>query len=292
MKSGAPRIAIGSAFYPSDGADRRRQMRARDALLALTDAVAVHVQFHDDDYAPEGLLTRRVLRLDSRLVTGAEGRRKPIVSEMFDALAAVAHESGARYFAYINADIEVTPAAIDYVLSGGQDGYAFSRVDVDPETDEAVGIQRCGIDMVAIDAAWWGRERRRFRPYIAGEAAWDNVYAAILCSHGRADVVNHRTLIRHERHPMLWKDGPFAEYNGFLAALDHPYFSQWVRYIDALEHAPDPEAEHNRLIQEVLGDDRRSAGSRLRHAGRQMRARWRYARRSRSWRHGIAASRQ
>lgn len=284
MTSGAPTIAIGSAFYPSEGDDRRRQLRARDALLALPGVVAVHVQFHDDAYAPKGLVTRRVLRLDSRRITGAAGRRKPIVSEMCDALAAVAREAGARYFAYINADIEVTPAAIEYVRSGGRDAYAFSRLDVDPDTGHALGIQRYGIDMLAIDTAWWARERRRFRPYIAGEAAWDNVYAAILCSHGRADVVNHRALIRHERHPMLWKDGPFAEHNGFLAALDHPYFSQWARYIDALEHAADPEAEHDRLIQEVLGDGRRSAGARLRHAGRQLRARWRYARRARTWR--------
>ena len=278
MQPGPPRIAIGSAFYRSDGPDRGRQMRACQALLALPGVLPVNVQFHDDDYAPEGLLTRRVLRLDSRIVTGAEGRRKPIVPEMFDALAAVARERGARYFAYINADIEVTPAAIDYVVSGGRDGYAFCRMDIDPVTRENLGMQRYGTDMVAIDAAWWARERHRFRAYIAGEQCWDNVYAAILCSHGRGDVVNHRALVRHEHHPMAWKDGPFAAYNGFLAALDHPYFSQWVRYVHAIEHAANPEGEHDRLIRDVLGRHRLSAADRVRHAGRQVRARWRYAR--------------
>lgn len=279
--SEAPSVAIGSAFYPAEGSDERRQMRARAALLALTGVVPVNLQFHDETFEPEGFRTLRALRLDSRIVTGAAGRRKPILPEMFDALAETARHAGARYFAYINADIEVTQAAVDYIVSGGRDAYAFCRVDIDPVTCEDSGIQMHGIDMVAIDAAWWARARRRFRPYIAGEACWDNVYAALLCSHARGDLVNHRRLIFHERHPAAWRDSPFAEYNGYLAALDAPYFSQWARYVHALKESRDPEGEHDRLVESVLGNPQRSTGERLRQAGRQFRARWRYARRRR-----------
>jgi hypothetical protein len=273
-------IAIGTRFYPADGDSERRQARARAALLALDGIVPINLQFVDEDFRPEGFRTLPVLRQDSRILTGAAGARKPVVSEMFAALAGVARTTGCRYFAYLNADIEVTPAALERVLAGDRDGYAFARTDVDPVTRTDLGVQIFGLDMFAIDAAWWAREGRRFRPYIAGEACWDNVYAALICGHGRGAVVNDRPGIYHERHPTVWHDGPFAEHNGFLAALDAPYFSRWVQYVtrlDEMQKAGMP-VDGPALVAATLADARLSTLETARHAVRQLRARFRYAR--------------
>ena len=275
-------IAIGTRFYPAEAASERRQARARASLLALEGIVPVNLQFVDESYKPDGFRTLPVLRQDSRTVTGtAGGARKPLSSEMFDALADVARAEGCRYFAYLNADIEVTPAAIETVLNGDRDGYAFSRMDVDPSTGAELGVEIFGLDMFAVDTAWWTRERRRFRPYIVGEGCWDDVYAAMICAHGRGEIVNERPGIFHERHPALWHDGPFAEHNGFLATLDAPYFSRWCHYatrIDESQKAGTP-MDRRRLASETLGDARLSAGQTVRHAARQLRARlFRYAR--------------
>lgn len=282
-------IAIGTRFYPAGRDSERRQARARAALLALDGVVPINLQFIDEGFRPEGFRTLPVLRQDSRTVTGAAGARKPLVSEMFGALADAARASGCRYFGYLNADIEITPAALEPILSGDRDGYAYSRTDVDPATGAEIGVQIFGLDMFAIDAGWWLREGRRFRPYIAGEACWDNVYAALICAHGRGAIINERTGIYHERHPTAWSAvaGPFAEHNGFLAALDAPYFSRWVRYATRLEQmrkAGTP-VDGRRLMASTLADPRLSAREAAVHIGRQLRARIRYA-----WRTRAAAS--
>jgi hypothetical protein len=272
-------IAIGTQFYPAAGDAGRRQERARAGLLSLDHVLPVNLQFADEDFQPEGFRTLRVLQRDARTVTGSAGVRKPIVPEMFDALAAVARTAGCRYFAFMNADIRVTQAAVDTILAGNRDGYAFSRMDVEPATGAEVGVQIFGLDMFAVDAAWWARERRRFRPYIAGEACWDNVYAALVCAHGNGRVINERPGIFHERHPTVWHDGPFARYNGYLAALDSPDFSRWVRYATRLHEmlvagAP---LDRDRLATELLSDARLSAVETLEHAARKVRAHIRYA---------------
>jgi len=131
-----------------------------------------------------------------------------------------------------------------------------------------------------VDVAWWGRERRRFRPYVAGEGCWDNVYASMICAHGRGEVVNDRPGIFHERHPPAWHASPFAEYNGFLAALDAPYFSRWCHYaarVDEARKAGTP-LDGRRLAHAMMGDARLSLRETARHTARQLRARLRYAR--------------
>ena len=271
-------IAIGAQFYPATGDAERRQIRARAALLSLDGVIPVNLQFVDEDFQPDGFRTLRVLRSDSRTITGGEGARKPVVSEMFDALAGAARTAGCRYFAFLNNDIEVSQAAIDAILAGNRDAYAFSRVDVDPATGAEAGIQIFGLDMFAIDAAWWDRERHRFRPYIAGEACWDNVYAALVCGYGNGVVINERPGIYHQRHPAVWNDGPFARHNGFLAALDSPDFSRWARYATRLDASLKSGApvDRERLAAELLSDPRLSARETVVHAGRKLRARLRH----------------
>jgi hypothetical protein len=274
-------IAIGTHFYPTESDGERRQARSRASLLSLDAVVPVNLQFADESYRPAGFRTLPILRQDSRTITGADGRRKPIVSEMFDALAGVALAEGCRYFVYLNADIEVTPPALERVLRGDCDGYAFSRMDLDPATGAELGVELFGLDMFAIDAAWWTRERRRFRPYIAGEACWDDVYASILCAHGRGEIVNERPGIFHERHPTLWNTGPFAEHNGYLAALDAPYFSRWCQYAVRLNESrkAGTPLDASALARETLGDARLSVREAAVLAARQLRARVRHARR-------------
>ena len=272
-------IAIGSHFYPIQGQAEQRQVRSRASLLQLDRVVPVNLQFHDEDFRPGGFQTRLVLRQDSRTVTGAGGRRKPIVSEMFDALAEAARDAGCRYFAYINNDIEVTSVAVERILTGGRPAYAFSRVDLEPETRAELGVQLFGLDAFAIDVEWWARARRRFRPYIVGEPCWDNVYAALICAHGRGEVVYEQPGIFHEQHPQAWNDGPFAEHNGFLAALDAPDFSRWVKYVTQLEAriSAGLPVDVGPLL-EKLADARLSPGEQMVHAARKLRAHFRYAR--------------
>ena len=275
-------MVIGTQFYPADPDGERRQVQSRASLLALGDVIPVNLQFVDETYEPAGFTTLPVLRQDSRAITGVtEGVRKPIVSEMFDALAGVATAERCRYFAYLNNDVVVTPAALDRVRQQDADGFAISRVDVNPATGAELGVQIFGLDMFVIDAAWWLRERRRFRPYIAGEMAWDDVYASIICAHGRGEIVNERPGILHDVHPTLWKGGPFAEHNGFLAALDAPYFSRWVQYATRLDQAikAGRTVDRRQLAQETMGDARLSARAAVRHAASQLLARVRYARR-------------
>lgn len=271
-------IVIGTQFYPAEPGAAGRQARCRAAVLALDDAVPVNLQFAAETYQADGFRTLSVLQQDSRTVSGVDGVRKPIMSEMFDALAGIARAEGARYFVFLNNDIQITPAAIETVLSRGLDAYAFSRMDLDPATGAELEVQIFGIDMFAVDAAWWIRERRRFRPYIAGEGCWDNVYASISCAHGRSALVNDRPGIFHERHPTLWKDSPFTGYNGYLATLDAPYFSRWCHYTARVDEARKAGAAVDpRLANEIMGDARLSPAETVRHAARLLRARVRHA---------------
>jgi hypothetical protein len=273
-------IVVGSRYYASDDGGNRRQQRARAAILAASGVVPVNLQFTDETLAPEGFHTWPVLAHDSRTVTGATGARMPIMTEMLDRLAEVASERGCRAFMFVNADNEVTQQAVDWVAEGRHDAYAFSRADLDPATGTFAGMMIRGIDAVAFTVDWWRRERRRFRPYISGPPYWDNVFAAVICTHGRGDIVSDRKLIYHQQHPSTWAPaGAFAEYNGYLAALDAPYFSRWADYIARLEAAGAPAVHVDAapIREAVFNGPLLSPAGRVWHAGRQVRARVRYA---------------
>lgn len=272
-------IAIGTRYYPSDENGNGRQQRARTAMLRLRHVCPINLQFTDESLAPEGFTTLPVLTRDSRTVTGAAGPRMPIVSEVLDRLADVAGREACRYFMFVNADIQVTQEAIDWIVSAGLDGYAFSRGDLDPRTGAFAGMMILGVDAVAFDVRWWTRERRRFRPYLTGPY-WDNVYAAIICSHGRGRIVSERPLIYHEQHAATWQpEGAAAEYNGFLAALDAPYFSRWMNYVSRVrERQASKTFDSDQVISEVFDGPLLSPAGYVRHAARSLLARARYAR--------------
>lgn len=228
-------ILLGVNAFPARGEGGRRQAEALDTWRGLEGARLANLQWDDDVYELEGFETHPVLRSDSRTVTGRPGRRLPVLNEAFDRLASLAERRGDRWFGYANSDISITQAAVDRILSADREGYAFGRMDFDPESREDVGMVTAGIDLFAFRAEWWRANRKRFRAYIGGETIWDNVFTAILLAHADAVLLNRAALIRHERHPPSdWNNSPFAGYLNYLAALDRPYFSLWATYYHRL----------------------------------------------------------
>lgn len=281
-------VLIGLQLYDADPASGRRQRAAAEALMALPGVESVNLQFRDGPaFEFPGMATAAVLERDSLQATGTPGRRRPLMNEVFEALWRAAAAGRHRYFAFVNADIVVTPAAVDLVERLEQEAYAIGRSDVDDITRPVPGpVLSAGIDMLVISPPWWQRHRNRFRPYIVGEGCWDVVYTAILMSHSRGVVLNREPLIFHERHAPTWHaTTPEAQHNGFLAALDARYFSMWCGYWEALEEARrrGVSEEEEAALQRELLVWRRSAWQALRQAGRSLRARVNHRRLRSSW---------
>lgn len=255
-------MLIGFQTYDGDAITTRRHRLAAEALLRLDGVTALNVQFQDGATSVlPGIETAAVLTGDSRSATGAPGatvRRKPLAREMFDVLARRAAEGGHRYFAFINADIIVTPAAIREIEQGARESYVISRSDVDDVTSGGpTGLpMTAGLDMFVVSASWWQEHRRRFRQYVIGETCWDCVYAAMLMCHSHGAVLNRDVLIVHERHAPSWHElTPAARYNGMLAALDARYFSLWAQYwlrLERLRAAGAPAAEEEALQRDAF----------------------------------------
>ncbi|HET7219639.1 MAG TPA: hypothetical protein VFJ02_16400 [Vicinamibacterales bacterium] len=230
-------LLFGTHIHPADGEAARRQRHALTILRGVSPLPPVNLQFRDRRRLQQldGFETHAVLEQDSNAITGRPGIRKPLVNEMFTRLAEHAVARGARWFAFTNSDIIVTPDAIDRVRAGDRLAYAFSRTDVDPQTNRELGPLIHGVDAFVVDARWWLEHRSRFRPYIVGESVWDNIYTAQLLCWAGGLLLNREPLVRHETHPIAWRDSPFAEHNGILGALDRMYFSRWVLYANRLE---------------------------------------------------------
>ena len=228
-------ILLGINVYDASGDAARRQTQCVNSLLALRGVELVNLQFHDEKHERHGLPTCPVLRQDSRTVTGFQGVRKPIISEMLDALAERATAHSCRWFGFTNSDIMVSQEAIDFVTGSNRQSYVFSRMDIDAADGRDLRLMIWGADLFVFETKWWALNRWRFRPYVAGESCWDNVYAALALCHSDGWLLNRKPLIRHEAHETAWGGGPFAAHNGFMAALDRPYFSLWCRYVAALE---------------------------------------------------------
>jgi hypothetical protein len=277
-------IVLGTQFHEGSVDVMRRQARAMDALEVLQDAIAVDLQWRDRPPPRPWLRTLAALARDSTTVTGCAGPPKPIATELFDALAAFAQRAGCRYFAFFNADIIVTPEATSRIAGAGKQAYAFSRMDQDADGRDA-GVLLPGLDLFAFDVSWWTANRRRFRPYIVGEACWDNVYAAVLMCHADGMIVNRDAEIRHEHHAPPSGRSAFADYNAFLAALDSRYFTLWARYYAALVEARARGA--SQADEEAIAARtfvwRRSLPSAVWQAGRNVKAFLRFRRQRARW---------
>ena len=272
-------VLVGMNFYRAAGDPGRRQERAIRALRALPDVCVVNLQWRDEPFEVDGIPTRAVLQANSRTISGREGRRKPIISEMFDALAVAAAEHRCRYFIYANSDIEITPQAISLIDGSARDGFAFVRTDLDPETGVPLGPMRFGVDAFAFSVAWWGLHRHRFRAYIAGEPAWDNVYLAVLLTHSNGELIDQQGMVLHQRHDSPWMKSPFDDYTWYLAALDRPYFALWARFHAdwvRLVETPAVESAMRALRGRIFTIDELRRG-RVVQWGRALKARVRYA---------------
>ena len=228
-------ILLGTSVSGGAGA-AAREAPAQASLAALHasgTAACVNVVFRDEaGRASSALEELSALRHDARLASGADGPRKPIVSEMLDALASEAARRGIPRIGLVNGDIVVSSAAVDYAVRTPRRALAVARTDIGG--GDSASLLRHGIDMFTFDAAFWRRERRRFRAYVLGEPVWDNVYAAVVACHGGA-IVNREGLILHTRHPSGASGSPYARYVQLLAARDSSYFSLWCQYVARVE---------------------------------------------------------
>jgi hypothetical protein len=275
----SPALLLGTHTFAAAGDAARRQAAALASLRALGGVRLANVQFATGGHEAPGLDTLAVLERDSNTVTGRPGPRKPIVSDIFDALAREARRQGTAYFAFANADIQISQDAVDRIGAGGHDAFIFSREDFDGASHLPLGMVIAGVDAFAVSTAWWEAHRRRFRPYIAGEPTWDNVYASILLCHAGASFENRRALIRHEAHATVWHPhGPFGDYTRLLAAHDAGYFSLWCRYWDRLQHlrASGAPETHERALRQEIFVWNRSFRQRGTQAARSIKARVRY----------------
>jgi hypothetical protein len=274
-----PRLLIGTHTFAAAGESARRQAAGVASLRALRDVEIVNVQFERNPHHADGLPTLPALRGTSNGITGRRGPTKPIMSEMFDALATHAASRNLASFCFTNADIIFSQDAVDWMLSGPRDAFVLSRQDFDGRTGTPTTMEVAGTDVFAIATRWWAANRTRFRPYIAGEGGWDNVYTAVLLCHGDTVLENRRPLVRHEIHP----PGPmpsshFGEYVRMLCALDAGYFSLWCRYWDGLLRLRNAKAgaeEEAAWAREVFVW-KPTTGERLFQAGRSAKARLRY----------------
>jgi hypothetical protein len=263
----------------------QRQAAACDALVGLGGIEPVNIQFaRGDGRVDPRMATLPALTVDSEEVTGSSGRRRPVAREMFDVLADAAAARGHHYFAYINSDIVVTRALVDEVLRDPRETYAVSRCDVGGE--EPGRMITAGQDMFVVAVRWWRQHRSRFRPYVLGEACWDNVYTAMMMCHSDGLVLNRDPLILHERHAAVWRETtPAARYNGMLAALDARYFDLWSQYwhrLEAMRAAASLLVDERRLARDLFVW-KRSAPEALRQFIRSARARRRYRRLQAEW---------
>ena len=229
-------LLVGTQIHAAEGDAQRRQLRAMARLREFCRWPLVNLQFRDGNLQEfDGFETHRVLGQDSVRLTGRQGRRKPIVSEMFTYLAAAAIQRDLRYFVFTNSDIIFTAEALERILAGDHDSFVYSRTDVDPATGVDQQPLIYGADVFAVDARWWLTHHAKFRAYVVGENAWDNVYAAQLLCWSGGRLLNRDPLVRHEAHAIVWQSSPFAAHNAYLAGLDRMYFTRWVRYIRRLE---------------------------------------------------------
>lgn len=277
-------ILIGTHFHDADEGGLRRQVRAMDALRLLNEVEVVDLQWEPLPDKRPWIRTVSDLRADSRSASGCDGRRKPIASDVMRALADVAEHRGHALFMYINSDIVVTPAAIALIRTNAKQAFAFSRLDVDPEGGRPLEPTLSGVDAFAFDVGWWRGHQHRFRPYILGEACWDTVYAAVAMCHADGLIAVDGE-IRHERHPTQWGQGGFADYNGYLAAIDSRYFSIWCQYYARLMElrARGATREEARALARETFVWRRSAAAAARQLGRNVKAHWLYGRRRAHW---------
>jgi hypothetical protein len=226
---------IGTSCLPS-GETWDRHQAVVGSWRRLPNARAVVYCWLASDTPPAGAEGVRLPRA-SPDVSGIARPVKPLVRDVFDALAAAAQAHGAEFFIYANADIEIPPAALAGVDWESLDAVIFSRADTNAAR-EVLRIEQGGQDVFAARATWWQQHRDRFGEFVIGEGAWDNIYAAILLSHARTRLLNGTPRVFHLDHRTHWKNSPLVPYISLLTAHHWDYLRAWLRYYEALQRDP------------------------------------------------------
>lgn len=283
-------MLVGTHLYDGNGDATRRQQFAMSWLQRLPGVEGLNVQFRSQPCSPgPGIETLASLEQDSFRTAGPGKQRKPLTREIFDTLADVARARGHRYFAYVNSDIIVLPDAIEVIERLGRETYAISRHDIAPGSAPSLDggeLLTSGLDMFVISIDWWKRHRRRFRPYVVGDACWDNVYTAIMMCHSDGVILNRERMILHERHAASRHDSTAtARYNGFMAALDARYFSLWCLYWTRLEQirASGASERDEQALRDEVFVWQPSAVSAVRQTVRSLQARLQFRRLQSQW---------
>ena len=269
-------ILAGTHYHPGAPEALRRQVAASESLRALKNVRLVNLQFSEGPRVEmEGFETVAALRNDSRKASGIDGKRNPITREMCMVLATIATRSNLPYFMLVNSDEMVLPALVGVVLERKLEGYVFSRMEFSRETGRETGMTPGAHGCFVFQTRWWSDHDRLFRPYVIGEAYWDNLYATILLCHARALLLNRTgEFVRHEAHPRIWPDSPFLGYTRYLASLDALYLAVWHQYIARLSELRDAgasEAEEMALQQQAF-KFHPPTSTRLWHVGRCIKA--------------------
>jgi glycosyltransferase involved in cell wall biosynthesis len=222
-------VVVGTHAYPAQGEGARRQAAAAASLAALTCRRRLALVFPGDACATDGLEQQPALARDSAGLALVPAPRRAVTREVFDALAAIARDAGARYFFFVNGDIRLSQEAVDLVERGDRTAYVFARTNVDADGRNGE-LLLGGVDGFAVDVTWYSRNAWRFRDYLVGDRTWDNVYAAILFGHADARMVYRPGWLLHERHASRWLDSPYIHYLRYLSALDAQYFRLWCEF--------------------------------------------------------------
>jgi hypothetical protein len=229
-------VVLGTHVYPASGSALSRMDAALHSWTELKGVSLVDLQFGGgtgSDRSP--FKSRHVLTTDSTTITGREGPRKPVMSELLQQLAAVAAAEGSVYFGFSNADIHVSQHAIDLVSQSGLDAVVFTRMDVEAGTGRELGEFYSGQDTIFLNLDFYRRHQSRFRPYVVGEMPWDVVYTSIVLTHGNSRLVNRGAFTTHVAHETIWVDSPFGEHAWRLARLDWAYMARWYRFYYAVK---------------------------------------------------------
>lgn len=197
-------------------------VRALDAVRA-EDVLVLNVCYPEEAAERPGWTTLPVLSRSADAVLGVAGRRKPFVPDLLDAAAAWSAERGADLFCYLNNDIVVAPALVQALRRAAAEGApalvaARTEAARGPDGLTAGDVLYRGYDVFAFRPDWWLANRDRFQPYILGERAWDNAYAAAILEEPGARLLFERGACLHESHASAWLAGPYADHNMRLYA--------------------------------------------------------------------------
>jgi glycosyltransferase involved in cell wall biosynthesis len=197
--------------------------------------IPLNICYKDEYMQPAGWHVAPVLKRSADVELKINGKRKPFVTDLFDAAWAWAEKRGVRWFALSNSDILFTPRLIHELRTLLKDGYetlAVSRTDllrIDPVSHEIqVYLEVLGYDVFICRTDWWTNNRRLFQAYIFGEKAWDNAFAAIMGTHSKFHILYSEGLCLHFKHPMEWTQGPYADYN--MSIYDGPDSDYQAKY--------------------------------------------------------------